>query len=389
MVVARSLGNAAEQQLRRVCEELDRALRSGQHVRAETYFGAWPLLAARVEQAVELIYAEFAAREELGQRPTPEEYYLRFPCWKEQLHRQFAVHEWLGASLGSALPPALPLLKPEREPVGASSWLGQYELLEEIARGGCGRVYRAWQHGLERPVAVKVLPPEVGCIPEARERFCHEAKVMARLRHPNVMPIHDVGECRGVAYFSMDFLPGGSLAERLAAAGPAGVPVRTALLWVEAVARAADYAHSRGVIHCDLKPSNVLLNDVGQPVVTDFGLAELGGSREADGPGAVVGSPAYMAPEQLSGGPLTPAVDVWALGVMLYEFLAGQRPFLSDQFAALERLICGAPAPPLRARARGVGERLEAVVLKCLSKDAAQRYSSADALAEDLHACLN
>jgi serine/threonine-protein kinase len=128
---------------------------------------------------------------------------------------------------------------------------------------------------------------------------------------------------------------------------------------------------------------------VGQPVVTDFGLAGLGGSREADGPGAVVGSPAYMAPEQLSGGPLTPAVDVWALGVMLYEFLAGQRPFLSDQFAALERLIRGAPAPPLRARARGVGERLEAVVLKCLSKDPAQRYSSADALAEDLHACLN
>jgi serine/threonine protein kinase len=368
-----------EKQLRQACAELDRCLRQGLPARAETYFAACPLLAAQVPSAVELIYAEFTTREELGQRPTPDEYYLRFPHWKAALQRQFAVHDWLRHSTS-----AEDLLAAEGElAADVPPWLGQYELLEEINRGGVGRVYRARQHPLDRVVAVKVLRPEVGRTLAAREQFCREARLMARLRHPHIMPVHDLGEHAGVVYFSMDFMAGGSLADHL----PDLPPRETVLGWLEALALAVHHGHVRGVVHGDLKPSNVLLDDAGHLVLSDFGLAR--DPAVTEDPALLrlfAGSPAYMAPEQftLSPQPPAPASDVWALGVMLYELLCGRRPFVGDDLAGLVASIQSSEPAPLSSLAPDVPGQLDAVCARCLARDPAQRYPSAEALAADL-----
>jgi serine/threonine-protein kinase len=381
MLIARPTDGNREKLLREACADLDRSLRQGLPRRAETYFAACPLLAAQVQTAVELVYVEFATREELGQRPTPEEYYLRFPQWKAALQRQFAVHEWLRSCPSEQEVLALP-----NEPTAeVPAWLGQYELLEEIARGGIGRVYRARQHGLDRLVAVKVLRPEIACSLAAREQFCREARVMARLRHPHIMPVHDIGESNGVVYFSMDHMAGGSLADQVADRPPPGF----VLGWLEALAGAVEYAHRQGVVHCDLKPSNVLLDEAGHPVLSDFGMAHGPGGEDPAVLRLFFGSPAYMAPEQFeaTAGPASPAVDIWALGVLLYELLAGRRPFVSDRLAGLVQLICTQEPAPLRELVPELPARLEAVCSRCLARDPADRYTSAQALIDEVREC--
>jgi eukaryotic-like serine/threonine-protein kinase len=336
-----------EKQLRTACADLERRLRSGERTRAERYFALCPLLATHEDHAVDLIYTEFSVREELNGRPTPEEFLARFPVWKERLERQFRIHSMMSHGLAETATdldlPDVPSLA-SAEP-GPGSRLGAYELLEVIARGGCGVVYRAWQHGLERPVAIKVLLPELARRRGARERFSREARVMASLQHPNIVAVHDIGECQGLIFFSMDYLPAGSLAVRL----PAPADSRIALVQLlHPVASAVGVAHAHGVVHCDLKPSNVLLDATDLPVVTDFGLATMPEGDSGDGPLRVVGTPAYMAPEQVSGlGHVSPATDVWALGVILYEILSGRRPFHATTFAQLSRLICAAEPEPL------------------------------------------
>jgi serine/threonine-protein kinase len=387
MPIAPGLGSAAERQLRQACRELDRSLRNGRPDCAERYFAVHPLLGAQAQTAIELIYTEFTAREELGQRPAPQEYFLRFPRWKEALQRQFAIHDWLGSGLDDT--PNLPAPHPEAD--GPDSdvprWLGTYELLEEIGQGGCGRVYKAWQHGLERLVAVKVLLPGAGGA-GVLARFVREAKVMARLRHPHILPIHDVAERRGVVYYSMAFIPGGALSSRIA--DPAQRPAPpTVLRWMHAVARAIQHAHERGVIHCDLKPQNILLDD-DRPLLCDFGLAQEPDPDAGDpsAPAVLLGSPAYMAPEQITArkGAHAPPVDIWALGVLLYELLTGERPFVAASLAALRQQICHHEPLSLRQRIPALSPRLEAICARCLAKDPADRYPSAGALADDLAA---
>jgi serine/threonine-protein kinase len=372
----------SEKQLREACAFLDRALRQGLPARAETCFAANPLLAVEVPIAVELIYAEFTTREELGQHPTPDEYYLRFPHWKAALQRQFAVHQWLQ---NSTTEPA-GLTGEGAPPAEVPAWLGRYELLDEIGGGGVGRVFRANQHGLDRIVAVKVLRPELSTALAAREEFCREARLMARLRHPHIMSVHDIGEHNGVVYYSMDFMADGSLLDRLRDLPPPGA----ILNWLETISRAVHHAHVRGVVHCDLKPSNVLLDETGHPVLCDFGLAHL---PEAGENSALLrlfaGSPAYMAPEQFRGlpPPPAPAIDIWALGVMLYELLCGQRPFVSDKLADLAQLICAAEYLPLHALTGGLPRQLEEVFARCLARAPEDRYPSAEALADELRRC--
>jgi serine/threonine-protein kinase len=202
------------------------------------------------------------------------------------------------------------------------------------------------------------------------------------------MPVYDVAEERGVVYYSMPFARRGALSARAAGAAPAP---ETVVRWLEATARAVHHAHRHGVVHCDLKPSNVLLDDEDRPLVGDFGLAqESAGAAEDDPPGALVGSPAYMAPEQITAreGAYSPPVDIWALGVLLYELLTGERPFASDHLPALRQMICRDEPAPLRRRAPGLPAWLEAVCARCLAKDPSRRYPSAEALADDLRACL-
>jgi hypothetical protein len=368
----------SEAQLRQACADLDRGLRAGERCRAERFFARTPLLASREDWAVELIYTEFVTREELGQRPTPEEYYARFPAWKERLRRQIQVHELLRDSLAAeaalsaeAAPPAGPR---------AGERLGGHDLLEEVARGGCGVVYRAWQEGLERVVAVKVLRPEFSHLLRARQRFCHEARVMASLRHRHIMPVHDIGESQGVIYFSMDWAPG-SLARR---PGPPD-PSRDAAL-LATVARAVGHAHDQDVIHCDLKPSNILLDEEGEPLVSDFGLARLPTSDQGDdGPGGIVGTPAYMAPEQLAiGESVGPATDVWALGVILYELATGKRPFAGSSLLDLQQAVCSQAPPPFAQHVTAPDPGLEAICRRCLARDPGQRFGSAADLAQAL-----
>ena len=282
-------------------------------------------------------------------------------------------------------PPAKSISMPK------ATCLGNYDLLAEIARGGMGVVYKARQHQLNRTVALKLILTGRLATAEDVKRFHTEAEAAARLRHPNIVPIHEVGEVDGQHFFSMEFIEGPNLAQRLAD-GP--VPGRTAARYVRQIARAIQYAHLQGILHRDLKPSNILLDHNDEPHVTDFGLAKR--LQSPDGPGvtaadptrtgAVLGTPSYMAPEQAAGKvkELGPACDVYGLGAVLYELLTGRPPFRSDTplDTVMQVLECE-PVPPRLLNPK-VDRDLETICLKCLEKDPNHRYASADALADDL-----
>jgi serine/threonine protein kinase/WD40 repeat protein len=259
-----------------------------------------------------------------------------------------------------------------------------YEILGELGRGGMGVVYRARQVGLDRLVALKVVRAGAHATPEDLARFRREAEAVARLRHPNVVEIYEVGDQGGVPHFAMELCTGGSLAQQLAGGALA---LRRAAELVETLARAVQAAHEAGVVHRDLKPANVLLTADGIPKITDFGLAKkLDGTTELTATGAIVGTASYMAPEQASGDSkrVGPAADVYALGAILYELVTGRPPFQADTpFDTLLQVLSDAPAPPALLRP-GVPADLEAVCLRCLEKKPAWRYASAAELADDL-----
>jgi serine/threonine protein kinase len=211
-----------------------------------------------------------------------------------------------------------------------------YEIMGELGRGGMGVVFKARQVRLERLVALKMIKAGAGAGPEQVARFRAEAEAVARLQHPNIVQIHEVGEHRGHPFFSLEFVEGGSLAQRIAGAPFAA---RAAAELVETLARAVHFAHERGIIHRDLKPSNVLLTPDGAPKITDFGLAkQLGDDAGQTLSGVILGTPSYMAPEQAGGRnqEIGPATDVYALGAILYELLTGRPPFRAS--SALDTL---------------------------------------------------
>ena len=278
---------------------------------------------------------------------------------------------------GRIVAPMLPKLR----------YFGDYELLEEIARGGMGVVYRARQVSLDRTVAVKMMLPGVLSSEDEIRRFQAEARTAACMQHPNIVAIHEVGEFDGLHYFSMDFVEGPSLAElvRDKALSP-----REAAQYVQVLAEAVHYAHGKAILHRDLKPANVLVDAAGRPRITDFGLArpiEGGGMTVT---GTLLGTPAYMPPEQAAGegAPLTPASDCYSLGAILYELLTGAPAFRgASPMAIVRRVIEEAPARP-RVVDPAIPPVLEAICLKCLEKDPARRYQSAADLAGDLQRFL-
>ena len=260
-----------------------------------------------------------------------------------------------------------------------------YEMQGILGRGGMGVVYKAWHLRLNRAVAVKMLLAGVYARTEELERFLREAEAVAGLRHVNVVQVHDVGDLNGQPYFTMEFVEGGSLAQKLAGMPQ---PAGQAAALVATVAEAIQMAHSSGVIHRDLTPANILLTADGTPKITDFGLArrmENGGGLTLSG--ATLGTPSYMAPEQAQGqkGAIGPGADVYALGAILYELLTGRPPFRAETAAAtLQQVLAEDPAPPSRLNSL-VPRDLETICLKCLHKEPPRRYASAAALAEDLH----
>jgi serine/threonine protein kinase len=362
--------------------------RAGERPLAEEFLARHPEVAADLELAMVLVYGEVLLREKLdGAAPGVADYCRRFPSLAEALAAQFEVHRTL--STAAALP-SIP----------------GYEIVRELGRGGMGVVYLARETALDRQVAVKVLLSGQFAAESARRRFRTEAEAAARLKHPHIVEVHAFGEFDGRPFLVLEYVPGGNLDQRLD-----GTPLdpQSAAALVRVLADAVHHAHSAGTVHRDLKPANVLLqkDERGktgnmhscssfilhrsslQPKIADFGLAKQ--IDAGDGPTAtsqILGTPSYMAPEQAgSMGEVGPASDIYSLGAILYECLAGRPPFkAATPIETLAQVAARDPVPP-RSLNPAAPRDLETICLKCLAKEPVQRYSSAQALTDDL-ACF-
>ena len=258
-----------------------------------------------------------------------------------------------------------------------------YEILGELGRGAMGVVYRARQVKAGRLVALKMILAGVHAGRDELARFRSEAEAIARLQHPHIVQVHEVGEQDGLPFFSLELCPGGSLEKKLSGTP---LPTQEAAALVEVLARAMQAAHQKGILHRDLKPANVLLAEDGTLKITDFGLAKKIDEAGQTASGAVMGTPSYMAPEQAGGKSkdIGPWSDVWALGAILYECLTGRPPFkAATPLGTLEQLLYQEPVLPSRLQPRTPRD-LETVCLTCLEKDPRKRYASAEDLADDL-----
>jgi serine/threonine protein kinase len=337
------------------------------------------------EERVNEVIAGYLKAVEAGEKPDREALLRRHADLEPELRSFFADRD---AVLGETVPPSA-----AAPPLGVVRYFGDYELLEEVARGGMGVVYRARQVSLNRVVALKMILAGQLASEEDVRRFRREAEAAASLDHPNIVPIHEVGEHEGQHYFSMKLVEGRSLADALAElpACPRSPRVLEDVVAILAkVARAVHHAHQRGVLHRDLKPANVLLDAEGTPLVTDFGLARRVSESSLTQTGAIVGTPSYMAPEQARGEKgITTAADVYALGAILYEALVGRPPFRGETpVDTILRVLEEEPAAP-RQVDRRVDRDLETICLKCLSKSPEERYDPARELADELQRWLD
>jgi serine/threonine-protein kinase len=384
--------------------DLEHRLRAGEPVRAEAYLARCPELKQDAEAVLALITREYEVRRLRQPELTLADYDRRFP----DLTRHLRPFERPGAQ-GQAPPATLPLAAGEGAPPDLPTVTG-YEILSELGRGAFGVVYKARQGPLRRVVALKMLKAGAGAFPEERVRLQTEAQALARLQHPHIVQVYEVGEHDGRLYLALEYAAHGSLAERL---GGVPLPPPAAARLAEALARAVQAAHAAGIVHRDLKPGNILLAGAGEPSagpadgapgaadplagcvpkVADFGLAKLlvGGDGTLTRTGAVLGTPCYMAPEQAGGGvkAVGPAADVYALGAILYECLTGRPPFQgATVYDTLEQVRQREPVAP-RALQPKVPRDLETVCLKCLHKEPQRRYAGAQDLADDLRRFLD
>jgi WD40 repeat protein/tetratricopeptide (TPR) repeat protein len=371
--------------------------RLGRWVAAESYLESFPTVRDDPEQAVDLVFGEYLLREEIGEQPAPEEYLRRFPEYSAALRLQVELHHAMGAdherTTSVARGTATLGDRREAEPgidIEALPPIPGYEVLGVLGRGGMGVVYRAWQKGLNRSVALKMVHAGAQASPQVLARFRVEAEAVARLQHPNIVQIHEVGQHTGSPFLVLELVEGRSLAQRLDGTPR---PAREAAELVETLARAMHSAHCRGVVHRDLTPANVLLSADDQPKISDFGLAKLlfGGGDLRTQTGELLGTPSYMAPEQAASrhDAIGAATDTYALGAILYELLTGRPPFKAESaLETLRQVIADEPVTPSRLRPK-LPRDLETVCLKCLRKEPAQRYASALALADDLRRFLD
>ena len=401
-VLAGAAAADALQRLALLRADQHRRWRSGDRLPVEAYLERVAALRDDAETLLDLIYSEVLLREEAGERPGPDEYVRRFPAHEAALRLQFELHRAAGSD-GSRtadadvagtreLPPGTQVAAEEAREAARTRSGGDrtavrvpgYEILEVLGRGGMGVVYKARHRALDRLVALKMVLSGGHAGEAELARFRAEAAALARLQHPHIVQIFEVGEQEGRPYFALEFVEGGSLAAKVN--GTPWEPRRAAAL-AETLARAVHAAHERQVVHRDLKPANVLLTADGTPKITDFGLAKkLDADDGLSRSGQVVGTPSYMPPEQAAGKTreVGPACDTYALGAILYELLTGRPPFKGPtSLDTLHQVLTDEPAPPRRLNSRAPRD-LETVCLKCLEKQPARRYASALDLAEDL-----
>lgn len=372
----------------------------------EDYVARYPEIGPLELLPAELISEEYRVRRTWGDQPGHEEYLRRFPAQAAEVQAALpkidsevpldditvTVPSPVNESTGSedaTIPPQR--IGPIADPSAGDRvrYFGAYELLEEIARGGMGVVFKARQVKLNRIVALKMILSGELAGEEEVQRFKTEAEAAANLDHPGIVPIYEIGEHQGQNYFSMGFVEGQSLSDRVKD-GPLA-PKESAEI-VKKVAEAVAYAHGKGVIHRDLKPANVLLNANGEPRVTDFGLAkQVESDSDLTRTGAVMGTPSYMPPEQAGGktGEVGPRSDVYSLGAILYCLLTGRPPFQSAN--PMDILLQVREKEPISPQALnpGISKDLDTVCLKCLQKRRESRYQSAIELSEDLSRFLN
>lgn len=367
--------------LERACDLYEEAWQSGARPSLETYL-AEATGRSRARLLRELIALDAIYRRQAGERPTPEDYRERFPADLSAIDAAIQASE-------SSQPGRADHTDPAKSSDVSFPTIPGYTVVEELGRGGMGVVFKARAERLNRFVALKMILSGDLASTEAGARFLKEAEAVARLQHPQVVQIFRIGDFQGRPYLEMEYVDGGSLANRLD--GQPWKPTVAARL-VESLALAVHHAHLRGIVHRDLKPANILLTVDGTPKVTDFGLAKsLGADIGLTRTDSIIGSPSYMAPEQAGGstGGIGPATDVYSLGAILYELLAGRAPFrAATVLDTLEQVRSTEPLPPSRVQP-GLPIDLETIVLKCLEKDPARRYSSAADLSAELHRFRN
>jgi serine/threonine protein kinase len=375
---------------------------TGRRVLAEAYLHRYPEMAANAAAVADLAINEYQLRSELGDTPSADEYVHRFPQFANDLRRRFAAQgpptdQATTETLNAPVPTASPMAdgptvgaaaaRPANRGGPARPAVPGYVILGELGRGAMGVVYRARQKALGREVALKMVLSGQFAGPHELERFRTEAVQLAKLHHPNIVQIYEVGEFDGRPYFAMEYVPGGSLA-KLFEKKP--LAPRPAADLVVTLARAMQHAHERGIIHRDLKPANIMLAADGTPKIMDFGLAKGGGSAGDTASYAILGTPSYMAPEQAGGGSrdVGPGADVYALGSILYEALTGRPPFRAATVLDTIQLVTTTDPVPPGDLTVNLPRDVETITLKCLQKEPTKRYGTAAGLADDLQRFL-
>ena len=364
------------------CVRFEAEWRAGASPRIESFLGV-ATGRTRSLLLLELLALELELRRESGEEPTAGDYHDRFPDDLNFVEEAFSELRRKGEPARSASPSG----SDSDYELGAARQVGDYQLIEELARGGMGVVYKARQLSLNRMVALKmILAGQFATEAEVR-RFLVEAEAVARLHHPHIVPIYEVGRHQGHAFYAMRLIEGKDLARHLGRF--VGDPRGAAAVMV-VIAQAVHYAHRQALVHRDLKPSNILIDSAGLPHITDFGLVKRtdGGASSLTASGAVLGTPSYMAPEQAAGGRIGPAADIYSMGAILYQLLTGRPPFRAATVAeTLAQLLEQEPIPPRQIRS-SIPLDLERVCLECLEKQPEDRYPSAAAFASDLERFL-